>query len=211
MLFALVMGGWSLSARAEDVSVVGVSYGPSANGRRVVVSVTLQNNTEYRIKGKVYVAVELPGRVRTKRKSVRLEPRSRVTVLPSAIPLSRTPYASVADVSASFVVSKIYAPSPGSMTGEWNGTYTHPYYGNSGVHATIVQQGSSISLSTYFRGVGHFMSGKKSSSRIRVVDVDGQTWTSLGPVSAHAFLLRDYLLEYPDRHPPLEQDLRLGR
>lgn len=201
------------AARSAEVTVVDVDYGPSSDGRRVVASVTLQNNTAYSIKGKVSVTVVLPDRTKVKRKSVRLEPKSRLTVSPSAVSLGRIPYDDVTDVSAAFAVSKIYAPAAGSdLSGSWHGTYTHPIFGSSGAHATIVQQGAALTITTYFRGHSHSMSGTKSSGNVRVVDAsDGQVWTSLGSVNAHQILLRDYLLEYPDRHPILEQDLHLSR
>jgi hypothetical protein len=82
------------------------------------------------------------------------------------------------------------------LSGSWNGLYTRPGYQES-LTATITQDGESLTIETTKIGNAHFLAGTISTNGyIELRDpYDGQTWTSLGPLTETNFYIRDFLFE----------------
>lgn len=80
------------------------------------------------------------------------------------------------------------------LSGNWTGRYVSPEV-NQNVVATITQDRDALVIETSLRSIGHVLTGNiDTNGQIRLTDAfDGETWTSHGPVSTNAFLIRDYL------------------
>jgi hypothetical protein len=216
---AIMTAAYSSYLQAQTVTVQGVSSAPASHDTKLTAYVTVSNDSDLKVKASVAATASLPGTQVTKTKSVTLNPHETKTVAISGIRLKPYTYSDVSGVSASVTVTSSSqssgSTSSGSrssggsnLSGEWGGSYSHPYEGSSGVSASITQNGSSITISA---SNGISLSGKASKSKIRARDGNGQTWTSQGRVTQNYIFIRDYLLEYPQRHPPLEQSLTLSR
>lgn len=82
------------------------------------------------------------------------------------------------------------------LAGSWSGRYVSPSL-NRNVNATITQDRDVLTIETTLEGVGHSFAGTiDTNNQIAVTDnYDGETWTSYGPVSTNAFLIRDFLYD----------------
>jgi hypothetical protein len=200
------------SADTAQVTILGVSSTPASKNTKLTAYVTLVNSSTFKVQGTLNVVANLSdGFQVSKSKKFKLKSGQTKTIKVTKIRLTPYIYDNLTSITATADITS-FSQSSGSssdLSGEWSGAYIHPYLGSMSVNAQITQSGSSI---TIVASSGQQLSGTFSSNKIRVRNsADNQTWTSLGSVTANYIYIRDYLFEYPQRSPPLEQSLILTR